>query len=213
MPSRQPKPGYHHGNLRQELLDASLRLIAEEGVGAVSLRRVAREAGVSPGAPYHHFADRAALLAALATEGFETLAARLAAARDAQPDPRSALLAMLEAYVAFAVTDRAHFLLMFRPELSDPDKHLDVQTAGDAAFRTITEPLADWSGAGAIPDGDTTGMVVTLWTLGHGIAALWIDGHLEKRCAELDSTPEQMMELIKATVGRLLDGWIGPKPP
>lgn len=209
MPSHQSKPSYHHGNLRQELLDASLRLIAEEGVGAVSLRRVAREAGVSPGAPYHHFADRAALLAALSATGFDNLAQRLATARDTAANPRSALLAMLDAYVEFAVDNRAHFQLMFRPELSLPDKHPDVQAAGDAAFRVLTDPLARWQSEGALPGGGATGLVMTLWALGHGISALWIDGHLEKRCADIDSTAEQMMVQIKQTVVAMLDGSIG----
>ena len=76
------RTSYHHGALRETLLDATLRLIEAEGIAAVSLRRVAREAGVSPGAPYHHFADRADLLAALSARGYELLAADLAAARN-----------------------------------------------------------------------------------------------------------------------------------
>jgi AcrR family transcriptional regulator len=75
------RTSYHHGALRETLLDATLRLIEAEGIAAVSLRRVAREAGVSPGAPYHHFADRADLLAALSARGYELLAADLAQAR------------------------------------------------------------------------------------------------------------------------------------
>src|ERR1700733_7896727 len=77
------RDSYHHGALREALLTASLQLIEAEGIGAVSLRRVAREAGVSPGAPYHHFPDRASLLAALSAQGFQLLAGELAAARAA----------------------------------------------------------------------------------------------------------------------------------
>lgn len=188
-------------------MDACLRLIAEEGVGAVSLRRVAREAGVSSGAPYHHFADRAALLSALAATGFEALAQRLRTARDTAADPRAGVLDMLDAYVQFAVDNRAHFQLMFRPELSLPDKHPDVQAAGDAAFRVITEPVAQWQRQGALPQGDATGLVMTLWVIGHGMAALWIDGHLEKRCAEMNSTPEEILRQVKTTVAGLIGHW------
>ncbi|ADD45348.1 TetR/AcrR family transcriptional regulator [Stackebrandtia nassauensis] len=210
MSSSQQKSSYHHGNLRQELLDASLRLIAEEGVGAVSLRRVAREAGVSPGAPYHHFADRAALLAALSTTGFNKLAERLCAAREGSDEPQDALLAMLDAYVEFAAGNRAHFQLMFRPELSLPDKHPDVHAAGDAAFKELTEPLEAWQREGLLPAADLTGLVMTLWALGHGIASLWIDGHLEKRCTEMNSTPDELLRQVRATVADLIGRWSPP---
>lgn len=211
VPSSQSKTSYHHGNLRQELVDACLRLIAEEGVGAVSLRRVAREAGVSPGAPYHHFADRAALLADLSTTGFQRLAERLRTAREAAAAPREALLDMLDAYVRFAVDNRAHFQLMFRPELSLPDKHPDVHAAGDAAFREITDPIAAWQREGQLPPADLTGLVMTLWALGHGLAALWIDGHLEKRCVDIDSTPEQVLGQVKLAILAIIDR--GPCAP
>src|SRR5919204_5566144 len=112
------RTSYHHGALRETLLDATLRLIEAEGIGAVSLRRVAREAGVSPGAPYHHFADRADLLAALSARGYELLAAQLAAARTGAGSPARALAGLMRAYVAFARLEPGYFRLMFRPELS-----------------------------------------------------------------------------------------------
>src|SRR6185437_9437420 len=84
-PSAPARETYHHGALREELITASLALIAAEGIGAVSLRRVAREAGVSPGAPYHHFADRSALLAAITVRGSALLEQSLRAARQDAP--------------------------------------------------------------------------------------------------------------------------------
>src|SRR5258708_27647862 len=86
VPASETRASYHHGALREQLITASVALIEAEGIGAVSLRRVAREAGVSPGAPYHHFADRSALLAAIAARGSERLEQRLRRAR--QPAPR-----------------------------------------------------------------------------------------------------------------------------
>src|SRR3954466_57720 len=93
---------YHHGALREELMEACVRLIDAEGIGAVSLRRVAREAGVSPGAPYHHFVDRPALLAALARRGHDLLEHQLRQARRAAPTAVQALAALIETYVGFA---------------------------------------------------------------------------------------------------------------
>src|SRR5690606_38896617 len=111
------RTSYHHGALREALLAACLRLIETEGIAAVSLRRVAREAGVSSGAPYHHFADRAALLADLATQGFHLLGAEVTVARDSAPTPLAGLTAIADAYVRFARDNPGYFRLMFRPEL------------------------------------------------------------------------------------------------
>lgn len=169
------RSSYHHGALREELLEACVRLIGTEGIGAVSLRRVAREAGVSPGAPYHHFPDRAALLAAISVRGFERLAADLRDARAEGTDARAVLLAMVVAYVEFARRHKAYFQLMFRPELSQPDKHPDARAAGDAAFAVLTEVVGDCGAA------DPDGLAVSLWAFGHGLASLAIDGQLDHR--------------------------------
>src|SRR5215468_2775580 len=102
MPPVQTRASYHHGALRDELIKACVALIEAEGIGAVSLRRVAREAGVSPGAPYHHFADRAALLAAITVRGSALLEQELRQARQQAPAPVKALGALIETYVRFA---------------------------------------------------------------------------------------------------------------
>src|SRR3954447_6190810 len=109
MPGAQTRTSYHHGALRDELIRACVALIEAEGIGAVSLRRVAREAGVSPGAPYHHFPDRAALLAAISARGFQRLTAHLEAVRSEVDGFRAMLLAMVVAYVDFARHNRAYF--------------------------------------------------------------------------------------------------------
>src|SRR5689334_23891011 len=114
VPATPARGSYHHGALREELITASLKLIEAEGIGAVSLRRVAREAGVSPGAPYHHFADRAALLTAIATDGFLLLEKRVTVAQHGAATSSAALRATLEAYVRFAHEQPAYFHLMFR---------------------------------------------------------------------------------------------------
>ena len=105
------RSNYHHGALREALLEATRELIETEGIGAVSLRQVARMAGVSPGAPYHHFADRAALLTALSDEGFRRLTVRLTEAQATTTTPLMALEAILNAYIEFAKTEPAYFRL------------------------------------------------------------------------------------------------------
>lgn len=190
------RTGYHHGALREELLAACRRLIEAEGIGAVSLRRVAREAGVSPGAPYHHFPDRAALLAALSTQGFALLADRLRQARAAAADPPAALGALVVAYVEFAREQPAYFQLMFRPELSRSEKTPDLQTAGDAAFDLLVEAVRECQRAGAAPGGDPGPLVGMVWALGHGLAALWLDGPLEDRTARLGTSPAALTQQV-----------------
>jgi AcrR family transcriptional regulator len=170
---------YHHGALREALLSASLRLIEAEGIGAVSLRRVAREAGVSPGAPYHHFADRGALLAALTAQGFRLLAQDLAAARANTGSPVQALSAVLRAYVAFAQRHPAYFRLMFRPELSGWHKDPAVKAAVHDAEQQVDDTVSDCVRAGVIPAGQADPLGVMAWSIAHGLASLWLDGMLD----------------------------------
>ncbi|RJO78340.1 TetR/AcrR family transcriptional regulator [Nocardia panacis] len=200
------RSSYHHGALRDALMDACLRLIEAEGIAAVSLRRVARAAGVSTGAPYHHFADRAALLSALATRGFELLRDDLAAARATAPTPLAALTVMAAAYVEFSRAHPAHFRLMFRPELSQPEKNPAAMAAGDAAFGVLADTIAECVAAGLLPADRADALAVAWWSIGHGIASLWLDGQLDKRAAQM-GTPtadlvDQVMTTFTALTGR-----------
>jgi len=200
------RDSYHHGDLRETLLTACLRLIGTEGIGAVSLRRVAREAGVSPGAPYHHFADRAALLGALAGRGFALLAADLTAVREKTDDPVTALTEITDAYVAFAIDHPAYFRLMFRPELSQPDKDAEAEQAGEAAFAALADTVADCVRVGALPADSTGVLTVAVWSLGHGIASLWLDGQLDKRSTELHTSAREVATQVSRLITTLLAG-------
>ncbi len=182
----------------------------------MSLRRVAREAGVSSGAPYHHFTDRAALLAALSTEGFRLLAADLTTAGNTAPTPVAALTAMGAAYVQFAIHRPGYFRLMFRPELSQPDKHPDTRVAGEAAFGVLTDAVADCVAAGDLAADRAETVAVTEWALGHDIAALWLDGQLDKRSAMFGTSATELVDSVLGTITgplsapRRPDGWACP---
>lgn len=198
------RTSYHHGALREALMAACLHLIETEGIGAVSLRAVARAAGVSSGAPYHHFADRAALLAALSTHGFEILATQLVAARDAADSPIHALTALTRAYVTFAHDQPAYFQLMFRPELSQPDKHPDTAVAGDAALAVLAGVIADCVRAGVVANDDADAVAMGWWSLSHGLAALGNDGQLAKQSAKLGTTADILTDRITQLFETLL---------
>lgn len=204
VPASETRASYHHGSLREELITASVALIEAEGVGAVSLRRVAREAGVSPGAPYHHFADRSGLLAAIAVRGSELLEVELRRARGEAPSALRALGALIETYVRFARDHPAHLRLMLRPELSQPEKHPEAQVAGAGAIELLTQVVVDCQNDGVAPSGDPGPLMAMVWALAIGIVTLWLDGPLESRCVSLSTTPEELTAKITALVTGLL---------
>jgi AcrR family transcriptional regulator len=158
---------YHHGDLRRTLLDEAVALIEDEGLAGLSLRELARRAGVSHAAPAHHFGDRTGLLTALAAEGFELLGARLARVWAATGD----FLEVGAAYLDFAVTHRAQFEVMYRPELHHRDDPALV-AARAASGRNLYGPVS------ALPEREALEAAVAGWSLMHGLAQLWIDGNL-----------------------------------
>jgi AcrR family transcriptional regulator len=170
---------YHHGDLRRALIEEAARLGSREGVEALSLRRVAAAAGVSPAAPYHHFKNKSDLLAAVADEGFRRLHAAMTRASGAGRAvlTEERLRGMGRAYVRFAVRNPHYFRLMFRPEIAraaEPDPDSWGQRAFFLLIRTIQEML----GEEGEPSDAVMKEVVYAWSVVHGLAALWVDGAL-----------------------------------
>lgn len=187
--SRRAAP-YHHGDLRRALLDAAEAVLDRGGQAVLSLREVARAAGVSHNAPYRHFADREALLAALAAEGFARLAAALSDAAAAAPEG-GRLRAAGHAYLRFARAHRALYLLMFGPEIRKPAHPALAEAAGAAmaALRAAGEADRGTDGPGTDGRGgagDARGArhaAVGAWALVHGLAHLIADGQLSEDLA------------------------------
>lgn len=177
---------YHHGDLRRALIDAALNVIDEDGLGALSLRQIARRVGVSHAAPVHHFGDKAGLLTAVATEGFVKLSSELRTTFAAT----ASFLEVGVAYVRFAIRDRASFEVMFRPELYHSD---DAQLR--AAQQQAREVL--FSGASdAAPQVAADGRqsaAVAAWALVHGLATLLLAGNLP---AESATDPEALARSV-----------------
>ena len=195
-----PRP-YHHGDLPRTLLDTAAELVVEDGVMSWSLREVARRAGVSHAAPAHHFGDKAGLIRALATEGFEELGAALAAADD---DPGIPVIdrwrASALAYVTFATTRRGHFEVMFRTELFEIDD--DYVAAGFAAYGSLRRLVVEMLGDGA-PAGDLEDVTLMCWSMVHGLSTLANVGMLGAMGpAHTRSVPDA----VAATCDVLLDG-------
>jgi AcrR family transcriptional regulator len=165
------KTTYHHGDLRAALLDAALEVLEEGGATALSLRAVARRAGVSPAAPYRHYADREALVSAVAAVGYLDLAERLGAAHPA-PSTAEQLADVAVAYVRFAIERPALFRIMF----SEPcDRDNDERVAATAAVTLYLREIV----ARAFPDSDPAALAPAIWALVHGLAFLHLDGKLD----------------------------------
>ncbi len=171
--------GYHHGELRTALVRAALGLLAENGADAVSLRAVARRVGVSAMAPYRHYPDKEALLAAVAMQGFDGLRAVLRAADNAAPAGQ-ALVAQAVAYVRYALENPALFRLMFGPKRVRT--HPELTAAGDAAYAVLAARVA----AEAPADADRDARALGCWSLVHGLASLFLDDRVSDKTAAPD---------------------------
>jgi AcrR family transcriptional regulator len=162
---------YHHGDLRRAVLDAAAEAIEESGPAALSLRELARRAGVSHAAPAHHFGDKAGLLTALATEGFELLADALASAGELAG--AGATLERGVAYLRFATTHRAHFEVMFHPDLYHADDP-ELLAARARATAGLQGAVAALPTPPAGRQARLTGLAA--WSIVHGFATLWLSG-------------------------------------
>lgn len=170
-PKPAPKP-YHHGNLRETLLAAADTVLAERGAQGITLRDVAKAAGVSHAAPYHHFPSLNDLLAAVAERAFGALALALEQAAT-EPDTAERMLKINDAYVACALARPAQFRLMFGPLLARKQDYPAFRAAAEQAFGVVL------AAASAHDPQRGPELALTGWSLAHGLSNLLIDGALE----------------------------------
>ena len=197
---------YHHGNLREALIEAALRLIGEKGPGGFTVAEAARAAGVSPAAPYRHFRDREQLMADIARRGFEAFAASLRAAWDhGKPSPRTALVRTGRAYLDFARREPAAYSAMFESGISASCEP-GLLAASEDAFSVLRE-ACERVIAMLPAERRPPPMMVALhiWSMSHGIASLFTRGDAARR--PIPMSPE---DLLEAGVLVYLDGFAGP---
>jgi AcrR family transcriptional regulator len=209
--SERARDTYHHGDLRQSLLASAMDLVDERGIDGFTLREVARRAGVSHNAPYHHFADKAALIEALAIEGYEGLRADEQAALEAAAGRpiRERIVALGRAYIGYAVANPSRFTLMNRPELRLHDAISLTQASGMEAYAPLLDTIAEGQEAGELASGDGAILALAAWAHVHGFAMLVVDGpmrHQVQAGPELDAMVEGILEV-------LLDGMSASPPP
>lgn len=184
------RPTYHHGDLRAVILAEAARAVAERGAERISLRELARDAGVSHAAPAHHFTDRRGLFTALATQGFQPLAAALIAA---MPAPGAQFSDAALAYVRFALQHPGHYQVMFNRSLLDgSDAELAAAEAAAAAelsrgVATLHDPKAR---------ADPAGAELAAWSLVHGFSMLWLNGAVRVKAADLMDTVARIATML-----------------
>jgi len=181
-----PNRGYHHGDLKNALVETALRLVAERGPEGFSLREAAREVGVSCGAAYRHFADKNALLAALARDGHARLAsameralARTPGAPGSRERAAASLAAIGEAYVEFSTRHPSHFRVMFGPCTLSEGFTPGCAPSGRDAFQVLVDTLDDLVRTGAIGARARAGAEIAAWAAVHGLAGLLVEGAVQ----------------------------------
>lgn len=186
--------GYHHGNLKEALLQAALDLIGQKGAAGFTFADAARMAGVSPAAPYRHFRDRDELLSSIAQRGFEQFETALAGAwDDGRPDTLTAFERVGKAYLAFAREEPAFYSAMFESAIP-VDANPALLAAAERSFgiiRAAAERLAALAPPGA-PRPPASMIALHIWSMSHGIASLFSRGDAARR--RLPMSPEELLE-------------------
>ena len=182
--------------LRRAVLDAAIAISAETGPDAISLREVAREAGVSHQAPYHHFGDRAGIFAAISEEGFRFLAESIEASTTL------GTAAMCEAYVHFALAHKGHFRVMMRNDLCSLEDYPTALIQADRAFNALRNEVTVILGEDSHDD-VANAHTAYMWSVAHGLATLLLDGPLEKKLggiADVNTLVTQVAQLASASI-------------
>lgn len=199
------KKTYHHGDLRNSLVLAAEQLLEEKGVGAVSLRQVAKVAGVSHSAPYRHFADKNALLAGLAVVGFGRLADEMERCVTEQPeDPVKQLAASAEAYVALAISHPQMTNLMFGGVLKKLCYEGALDEESERAFNGLVKIIQNGQQAGLYIEKESQELALFAWSQAHGFSMLITAGQL----GEL-SDDKKAIEAMVSSMGEMIMNGIG----
>lgn len=222
-----PPPGtpsrtrYHHGDLRNALLEASLSLVRDEGVEGFSLREAARAVGVSPAAAYRHFEDKDALLIALAADGFTRLATgmeRAIARTPGEPGSKAhaaaAFAAVGLAYVEFAVQHPSHFRVMFGPWCAHAKEPLvGGGPGGRDPYRILVDTLDALAASGAVARDARAGAELAAWASVHGLASLLVEGPVRLSKAERSHAMRSVARTLLVGLGCAPEIAGPPAPP
>jgi len=204
-----PEAGAQADAFRERIVQASTELIKEQGLSALSMREVARRAGVSHQAPYYYFADREAIIGAIAEQGFRIMGDYVQRSAPATPGaPHDAIMAAGRAYLEFALEHPAHFRVMFRPELVSPERHPNVRGEGLHACDRFHRIVSSAAAAGLPADPSVDALFLLCWSVVHGLACLVLDGPLDvvmpnvERHAQLADVLSTFARMAEASVAQ-----------
>jgi AcrR family transcriptional regulator len=173
------KKTYHHGDLKNALIKAGADILSKEGVSALSLRKVAQQAGVSHAAPYAHFADKQALIAAISTEGYQKLYAQIAQVADQyRSDPLRRLVESSWAYVQFALNEPDHFKVTLSGMIDKEQEYPAFVEAAQQTFNLVVDIVAQGQQAGLLRQGAPDLTAVSVWALIHGLVTLLLENQI-----------------------------------
>lgn len=189
------KKQYHHGDLKNALIRAGSEILSEEGMASLSLRKVASRAGVSHSAPYAHFADKQALVAAISTEGFKILYARFCQAAN-QEKPADMLLEVAYAYIQFAQDAPAYFKVMFSNALEQEKEYSEFVDISKKNFDLLVDIVRRCQAAGVLPAGAEDELAVGVWSLVHGFTALLLDRQIPSQILQRRPVKELLCEAL-----------------
>ncbi|MFN6540151.1 MAG: TetR/AcrR family transcriptional regulator [Nostoc sp. EkiNYC01] len=197
----KPKDKYHHGNLRNKLIAIATELLSEEGAHGLSLRKISQRAGVSHNAPYMHFADKEAVLAAIAEEGFRLLSKQVETAiNEVNKDTKQQLIAASSAYVNFALEHSNHLQVMFC--YYNPEKYPSLIEVSQASLDQLFKIVQAGQKDGTLIAGNPHEITKTIWALVHGVAAISIAYESKILLPEKNSA----QEVVSTFVTLLLNG-------
>jgi AcrR family transcriptional regulator len=205
---KKPEGRYHHGDLRRALIDAAVAIVERDGRNALTLRAAARLIGVSEAAPYRHFADKDALLASVAEEGFRTLSSWMrTAAAPHEANPTWHLQALGVAYVKFAVAHPAHFRVMFTAVAAEPESYPALTAAYEETYGLLLGAITACQRVGLVREGDPLELALAAWAMVHGLADLSVGGQLPRFGLRAGTQP--LAEKVTST----LLGGLAPHAP
>jgi AcrR family transcriptional regulator len=209
------KQQYHHGDLKNALIRAGAEILASEGAGGLTLRKAAQRAGVSHSAPYAHFEDKQALVAAISTEGLRVLRARIAEAGLAdQGDPLRRLAGAAWETVRFALEQPDHYRVTFSNVIEQESDYPDYVETAHGSFDALVELVRDCQASGVIAPGVAEVAAIELWSLVHGLATLLINRQLPRRVLGRTSPQALLLHALAShlRVPALAELELDPKP-
>ncbi|MBN1375735.1 MAG: TetR/AcrR family transcriptional regulator [Dehalococcoidia bacterium] len=174
-----PVKKYHHGDLKNALIKAGIEILSKDGVPGLSLRKVAQKAGVSHTAPYAHFADKQALIAAISTEGFRKIYKHLhRAISHHQDQPLQQLVEGAWAYIQFALTDPAHFKVTLSSAIEREKDYPAYVEMSRKSFGLVTHTVESCQAAGILRQGPANVTAISVWSIVHGFISLLLEGQV-----------------------------------